>query len=99
MEKTRREMRAEAIKAIKKAVEDGGNYIDVFEVIDELYEIDYYDSTNVEDIEILLDLLSEDECHKVEKGGGYKFCSVCGYNITSSWAHWCPNCGCKVVEE
>ncbi len=97
MAKTRRERRAEAIEAIKKAVEDGGNYIDVFEVIDELYEIDYYNSTNVEDIEILLDLLSEDECtrvpHPKRTFGPVYTCSVCGYGVSDDRWVYCPKCG------
>lgn len=43
--------------------------------------------------------LGSRECHKVWRKDGYGFCSECGYNITGAWAHYCPNCGRKVISE
>ena len=42
--------------------------------------------------------LGRGTCHRKWSKDGYAFCSECGYNITGTWAHWCPNCGRKVVE-
>lgn len=42
--------------------------------------------------------LGRGTCHRKWRKDGYAFCSECGYNITGPWAHWCPNCGAKVVE-
>ena len=42
--------------------------------------------------------LGRGTCHRNWRKDGYAFCSECGYNITGPWAHWCPNCGRKVVE-
>ena len=41
----------------------------------------------------------ERTCCKKPGKGGYFFCSECGCNITGGWAHFCPNCGAKVVDE
>lgn len=42
--------------------------------------------------------LGRGTCERKWRKDGYAFCSECGYNITGPWAHWCPNCGRKVVE-
>lgn len=42
--------------------------------------------------------LGRGTCHRKWSKDGYAFCSECGYNITGPWAHYCPNCGARVVE-
>lgn len=54
--------------------------------------------TTEQAIEVIAATLGPRTCRKVWRKDGYGFCSECGYNITGAWAHYCPNCGARVVE-
>ena len=54
--------------------------------------------TGITPEEAIAATLGPGTCRKVWRKDGYGFCSECGYNITGAWAHYCPNCGRRVVE-